>query len=343
MKKWKGYEKGINLGGWFSQCSHTKERYETFITKEDVKRIADWGLDHVRVPVDYNLVEEKDGTYKEEGFVYIQRTIDWCEEAGLNMILDLHKTAGFSFDDGEQETGFFEKEEYQERFYRLWEEFTKRFGKYYSRLAFELLNEVTDQEYLEAWNRIAEKCIQRIRRIQPEIDILVGGYWNNSIAAIKDLALPLDEHIIYNFHCYDPLIFTHQGAPWVKGMPVDFRFGYDNTYKKYLEMTEKILPQQAVVFPEMTSEEELFSEKFFETLFAEAVQIAEERNVALYCGEYGVIDRAEPSDALKWYQAIHQVFEKYGIGRAAWSYREMDFGFTGEHFSEVLEQVIAYL
>ena len=73
MKKWAGYERGMNLGGWFSQCDHTRERYETFITRADIERIAGWGLDHVRVPVDYNLVEEEDGTYKEEGFGYIQR------------------------------------------------------------------------------------------------------------------------------------------------------------------------------------------------------------------------------------------------------------------------------
>ena len=31
MKKFKGYMHGINLGGWLSQCDHTKERYDNFI------------------------------------------------------------------------------------------------------------------------------------------------------------------------------------------------------------------------------------------------------------------------------------------------------------------------
>lgn len=63
------------------------------------------------------------------------------------MILDLHKTYGFSFDEGESESGFFESEELQERFFRLWEEIAKRFGKYHDCVAFELLNEVTNKEY----------------------------------------------------------------------------------------------------------------------------------------------------------------------------------------------------
>lgn len=76
MKEWKGYENGINFGGWFSQCHYTAEHYDNFITKEDFKRVADWGMDHVRIPVDYNLVETEDGSYKEEGFTYLQRAVD---------------------------------------------------------------------------------------------------------------------------------------------------------------------------------------------------------------------------------------------------------------------------
>jgi hypothetical protein len=48
--------------------------------------------------------------------------------------------------------------------------------------------------------------------------------------------------------------------------------------------------------------------------------------VRLYCGEYGVIDKADVKSTLRWYQDIQAVFSKYGIGHAAWSYKEMDFG-----------------
>lgn len=44
------------------------------------------------------------------------------------MIIDLHKAAGFSFDPDEGETGFFESEALQGRFYALWERIAKRFG-----------------------------------------------------------------------------------------------------------------------------------------------------------------------------------------------------------------------
>ena len=89
--------------------------------------------------------------------------------------------------------------------------------------------------------------------------------------------------------------------------------------------------------------DEPLSETYFEDMFMEAIKVAEERNVALYCGEYGVIDRAEPQDTLKWYQAIEKVFNKYNIGRAAWSYKEMDFGMVDAHYDDVREEIIKLL
>ena len=47
---------------------------------------------------------------------------------------------------------------------------------------------------------------------------------------------------------------------------------------------------------------------------------------ALYCGEYGVIDRAAEEDRQRWLRDIGAAFDKLGIGRAQWNYKEKDFG-----------------
>lgn len=343
MKAWEGYKRGVNLGGWYSQCNYKKETYDHFIEKEDFAVIKSWGLDHVRVPVDYNLVEDEQGNYMEEGFAYIQKAIDYCGEYGLNMILDLHKTAGYSFYSGEGEVGLFDNEACQERFYRLWEEFARRFSKFENRLAFELLNEITDRSYSDKWNEIANRCIERIRAIAPTITILVGSYWNNSIEAVKDLWKPHDEHIVYNFHCYEPLMFTHQGAGWIPVMPHDFRFAFDHTYREYYDATKKIFAEQGDSLKDIGTPDEALGAAYFKFFFAQAVAIAEERNVSLYCGEYGVIDYVPNDDMLKWYGAIHEAFEFYGIGRAAWSYRRMNFGLSDERLDGVRDTLVKLL
>ena len=74
---------------------------------------------------------------------------------------------------------------------------------------------------------MALRAVERIRRVTKETDLLIGGARYNSIMSVKDLILPPDEHIVYSFHCYEPILFTHQGAYWVDGMPED-SVGYCN-------------------------------------------------------------------------------------------------------------------
>ena len=84
-------------------------------------------------------------------------------------------------------------------------------------------------------------------------------------------------------------------------------------------------------------------EQYFEDIFAEAIKAAKERGVDLYCGEYGVIDRAAPEEALAWYKIIGNVFNKFNIGRAAWNYKEMDFGISDSRMDNVRDELVKYL
>lgn len=342
MKQFTGYMKGINLGGWLSQCKHSKQHYDTFITEKDIERISTWGLDHIRLPVDYELIETASGEYIEEGFKYIDNCLEWCKKYGLNMILDLHKTAGYSFDEFEESIGFFKSEELQNRFIALWHEFSKRYVKYSDRLTFELLNEIVDKNVSEIWNRIAERAIKTIRQYSPDINILIGGVNNNSISTLKGLDIPYDEHVIYNFHFYEPTVFTHQSAYWVKDMPLDFTMTYPNEFAEVISKTKEYFPpMHSDIFKGVSFDK--MDKSFFEKLFSEAVQIAEERNTSLYCGEYGVIDRADVESTLRWYSDINSTFEKFGIGRAAWTYKKMDFGITDEHYAPIFDKLIKLL
>ena len=63
-----GFTRGVNLGGWMSQCDYSEDRLEHFITEADIAKIASWGLDHVRIPVDYNGFEDE--LLREQGFGY---------------------------------------------------------------------------------------------------------------------------------------------------------------------------------------------------------------------------------------------------------------------------------
>lgn len=333
-----GLKKGINLGGWLSQCVHTKQHYNSFILEDDIKRISVWGLDHVRLPIDCEAIETEDGILKEEGFAYINSCLEWCKKYDMRMILDIHKTAGYTFNNAfGEENDLFKNEALQNRFVGIWSELARRYGKEKDAVVFELLNEVVEKENSEPWNVLARRAIEAIRKYAPEIQIIIGGIEWNSVRAVALLDEPYDENVIYTFHFYEPFAFTHQNASWVpetKGVYID----YPSTVEAYKNATNIIGEKAGFIFKDDIKE---MGFALLEQLIIHAVKAAEERGAALYCGEYGVIDQAPAESTLRWYRDMHQLFEKYHIGRAAWSYKEMDFGIEGQHYQTVFDGILA--
>ena len=64
------------------------------------------------------------------------------------------------------------------------------------------------------------------------------------------------------FHCYEPLIFTHQGGYWVDGMPEDFRMALHKTVDEIKKLTKKYLPNNEIMLEPVKQEECLFGSSF---------------------------------------------------------------------------------
>lgn len=338
-----GYVKGINLGGWLSQGPLETAHLESFIQESDIEQIASWGADHVRLPLDYENIEHEDGSINEAGFGYIDRCVSWCRKYGLNVVLDLHKAYGYIFDDPEYSKNFFCDESLQQRFLNTWDRISRRYAKDEDMMMFELLNEVVSFDVVDEWNELSQKAIQVIRKNAPTAKILYGGVGSNAVTSIKLLRPPVDENIVYNFHCYEPLIFTHQSAYWVENMPSDFHIGYPGDLSEYLRISKQIPAAMNGALSDENLHLTCFGTEFFEELFRDALEAADRLHVPLYCGEYGVIDQAPPADTVRWFADVNAVFDKYGIGRAVWTYKEKDFGIIGSHYDSVRKELIAAL
>lgn len=333
-------KKGVNLGGWLSQCDHSIERYKTFITEDDIRNIADMHFDHVRLPVDYNVVEAEDGTDIPDNYVYIDNGVAWCRKYGLSVILDVHRTWGYSFDDAGKDglNTLFDSPDAQDRFIKLWDKLSARYAQYSDFVAMELLNEVVNPEYADPWNDLISRTVAVIRKNAPDTTIIYGGVEWNSVTTLKLLKEPADDNIIFTFHYYEPLLFTHQKAPWVPTIRQDLDVPYPGDMDMYRAESDKIgLQGQPVVKAASAS----MGIPFHEEMIGEALDVGRQRHMTLYCGEFGVIDRADPAEAIKWYRDVITLFKKYDIGYCVWSYKEMDFGIMGEKYKEMREFLAA--
>lgn len=345
MKKFEGFQKGVNLGGWISQfAEYDHEHFRTFITRDDIAYIASLGFDHVRVPVDYNVLEDEEGNLLESGFGYLEQCFAWCREFGLHMLIDLHECFGYSFDPLKihmDRKKFFYDEALQARFLKLWQEIARRFRDYPEQVAFEPLNEVVLWEVVDAWNLLIRKYIETVRAIAPRSWLVIGGVCYNNVMAVKLLEPPYDDRVVYNFHCYEPTVFTHQGAYWMPAFPSDYRISYPQPLEVYRAESTRILGDTSgTLFVKEVTE---MGPGYFDIIFRDALQAAEKYGVPLYCGEYGVIDLADNRSKIRWLRDIHTAFAAHGIGHALWNYKEKDFGLVDERFAEVKDEFISVL
>jgi endoglucanase len=330
--------RGINLGGYFSQCEHSISHYESFIDEADIRKIAAMGFDHVRLPIDYEVLEQEDGKPIPEGYALVTRVINWCKRNDLNVVLDLHKAYGYDFNDAgnEEKNSLFTNEKLKQRFVDLWIRIAAHF-KDYDNVAFELLNEVVEKENALLWNDLIDRTMAAIHSITVDTPVIYGGIQWNSVKTLKLLDRPKYDNVIYTFHFYEPLLFTHQKAYWVAAMDPNETISYPESMQYYCTKSKKLGYQGEVV---RQAKSKTMGPEFIREMVEEAVQAASNAGVSLYCGEFGVIDRAPVQDTLNWFKDVDQVFREYRIGCAVWSYKEMDFGLTGGHYDPIREELL---
>lgn len=331
--------RGINIGGYLSQCVHTKAHYQSFIGEEDIRRIAEWGFDHIRLPIDYEVLETNEGVKKPEGYAYVSQVVSWCRKYHLDAVLDLHKAYGYDFNHAgdRSKNNLFTHPELKRRFIRLWENIAGEYGKY-DHVAFELLNEVVEEENTDPWNALICETVSAIRKITKETPIIYGGIRWNSADTLKYLEPPQDDRTIFTFHFYEPLLFTHQKAYWVEKMDKEKIIFYPDAMAYYRTQSATLGTQG---MPVANAQSQTMGPEFIREMILEAVEAAEKAGVRLYCGEFGVIDQAPIRDTLRWFEDVDKVFREFNIGCAIWTYKEKDFGLIGPHYDEIREDLIS--
>lgn len=78
--------------------SALENHWDTWITEDDFRRMADYGLNAVRIPVPHfawNLSTETEPFVGDQAQVpYIERALNWSSVYGMDVILDVHTVPG---------------------------------------------------------------------------------------------------------------------------------------------------------------------------------------------------------------------------------------------------------
>src|SRR5271156_4532018 len=205
--------RGINLSEWFAQVydsrGYTKEHFENWTTAQDILLIKQMGFDHVRLSVNpapmfkHNHADEIPAEY----LSYLDAAVKMILDQGLAVIIDAHPEEDFKEKLGNNSGTV-------EEFTDFWRALAAHYAtRNPDMVFFEVLNEPEMRDAYR-WYGIQARLAVAIRQGAPQHTIIAAGArWSDDddLLAMEPLR---DANVIYNFHFYEPHIFTHQGATW---------------------------------------------------------------------------------------------------------------------------------
>ena len=187
---------------------------DNYVTRDDILFIKKQGANTIRLPFNYKLFTDEDYmglTSHQDGFKRIDDVVEWCREAGLYLILDMHDCpggqTGDNIDDGHGYPWLFESEQSQQLFCSIWRQIADHYKNEPVILGYELANEPiahyfeNKEDLNQRLEPLYKRAVKAIREVDPNHIILLGGArWNSDFYMFSDWTF--DTGIMYTCHRY---------------------------------------------------------------------------------------------------------------------------------------------
>jgi len=315
-KRWQHLQHGVSVSGWFSESgNYSIQQLRTFTTPADIEHIQKIGFDHIRIPVD-PVIFQCDREWEScERIQFLDQVIQKALSSQLYVILDFHPNPQYTH---QLISGGLAAEKYL----RLWGQIADHYGRMDSdRIILEVMNEFSSPD-LNSWFGLLLQSIEKIRHYAPNSTIMVQGAGYSDMLDLVKMPTLSDSNLIYNFHYYDPHIFTHQGATWgldywldVHNLPFP---ATESGVSQLIEHTDS----QETRWRLLQYKEDHWDADRVAGDIGFAAQWARERNVPLMCDEFGVYRNfSDPDSRERWLTAVRTAFEKNHIGWTMWDYQ----------------------
>jgi endoglucanase len=314
-----GLKRCINLG---NALDAPKEGEWGVVLQENHFKLAkSGGFDHVRLPVRFSAHAAAAAPYTIDETFF--KRVDWAIAQalgqGLAVILDVHHYNELMED----------PDAHVERLLGFWKQIAERYQKQPEGLIFEIVNEPNKKLDVPKLNALYQRAIPLIRATNPTRIIMTDSYFWANTEQLHALELPADANVVAHFHMYQPILFTHQGAPWM-----DPEFGtLGVVFPGPPEKPLQPLPAAQKVdwvrswfngYNSVTAERNPSGPSTLRIEFDRASQYAATTGRRVYLGEFGAVDKADMASRVRFVAAVREEAEKRGI---AWCYWDDGGGF----------------
>jgi aryl-phospho-beta-D-glucosidase BglC (GH1 family) len=317
LPKWRGF----NLLDFFSP-NPPKRVGSNSTTDDDLKWMADWGFNFVRLPMAYprylSFDRSRDIT-KDEVYNFDNAVLDQIDKVifnahkhGLHVSLNLHRGPGYCINAGFHEPyNLWKDKEAQDAFYAHWAMWAKRYSSISSEnLSFDLLNEPAYREDMndqfgkkgpvpgDIYRKVAEGATKAIRDVSPGRLVIADGNSGGSNVTPELIDLGLGQ----SCRGYWPGVISHYQASWVYEDP-------------------STAPKPS--WPG-TIDGKYYSRQQLEEFYKPWIELMN-KGIGVHCGECGCYNKTPHDIFLAWFGDVIDILTSNGIGYALWNFRG-DFG-----------------
>ncbi len=312
--------RGVNTSEWFAQVydkrGYTSEHFQAWTTAEDIALIKSMGFDHVRLSVNPQPMfdERESAKIPAEYLSSLDAAVKIILDHGLAVVIDLHPESDFK-------ARLAKDDEFVERFADFWRALARHYSTWDAdRVFLEILNEpeFTDRY---RWLGVQIKLAAAIREGAPAHTIIAAGArWSDDDDLVFQEPLH-DPNVIYNFHFYEPHIFTHQGATWSAYYWHWLRGLKYPSNPESAERVAALVPDETERLQVIRYGREHWEAARIESEMKQAAEWARRRGVPLVCNEFGVYrEFVDPEDRAAWLHDVRAALERNRIGWAMWDY-----------------------
>ncbi len=185
----------------------------------DYGRITNMNMNVVRFYLNYRIFEDdnKPYVYKSTGWEWLDKNIQWAKKYGVYIILNMHLPQG-GFQSLGTGNALWDNLENQRRLKALWRAIADRYKNEPTIIGYDLLNEPNTSKSKDQWVNLAKELTKEIRKVDSNHIIIVErlNAVNNNWSSDSNMNFFLvdDFNVMYTFHFYSPIEYTHQFTGW---------------------------------------------------------------------------------------------------------------------------------